>query len=404
METEKLYYKDVNMKKCDSVVKRLARVKGGVAIILDKTVFFPEGGGQPCDLGTVGGIPLEKVYENDGVVFHLISSSDAKELGLGDKVECVLDWDRRFENMQRHCGEHILSGAFDRLFGGVNRGFHMGEDYMTIDIRLEKDPKYSQITGEMASAAESDANRVIWSDLPVTLSHFDYRVDAEKMPLRKVLAFEDDISVVSVGDIADPADCVACCGTHPKTSGQVGLVKIYKVEKNKDMCRVYFDAGKRAFEHCCKEHDLLSEIMVSHSAGLDDLAEKLNADSCKNRLSRERLHELISSLIDISAKKILREIGSENADNVYEFPLLTTDELIKIGSIVSAQNDCTLMICDRKSCTLLLFSKDIDCGNFVKANAGSFGGKGGGKSEMARAVFPDMGSLEDFSFYVRDNK
>ena len=87
----------------------------------------------------------------------------------------------------------------------------------------------------MARAAESDANRVIWSDLPVTVSHFDYRVDAEKMPLRKVLAFEDDISVVSVGDIADPADCVACCGTHPKTSGQVGLVKIYKVEKNKDM-------------------------------------------------------------------------------------------------------------------------------------------------------------------------
>ena len=117
--------------------------------------------------------------------------------------------------MQRHCGEHILSGVFYSLFGGVNRGFHMGHEYMTIDISLEEDPKKKDITWEDALAAQLEANKVIWSDAPVTVIRFDSRDKAEKMPLRKALAFDEDISIVCVGSVENAADCVACCGTHP---------------------------------------------------------------------------------------------------------------------------------------------------------------------------------------------
>ena len=135
---------------------------------------------------------------------------------------------------------------FYKLCGAVNRGFHMGDDYMTVDMRLEDNPAYETITWETALKAEEMTNNVIWSDLPIIVRHFDKREDAENLPLRKKLSIDEDITIVCVGDENNPSDCVACCGTHPARSSQVGLLKIYKVEKNKDMFRIYFEAGKRA--------------------------------------------------------------------------------------------------------------------------------------------------------------
>ena len=193
MKITKLYQQDRYLKNWTAritSVRASDETPGQFTLTLDRTAFFPEGGGQSCDTGTIenphGKFTVIDVQEDGENVIHTVKPADdsgTPELSTGTEVTCSLDWGRRFDNMQRHCGEHILSGIFFSLFGGVNRGFHMGHDYMTIDISLEEKPEITEITYQDALRAELEANRVIWSDAPVTVLRFDSREEAEKMPL-----------------------------------------------------------------------------------------------------------------------------------------------------------------------------------------------------------------------------
>ena len=148
MKTIKLFQSDVYKRSTEAIVSNIDRnvAHNSISIVLDQTIFFPTGGGQSCDLGTINGIKVVDVFEKDDILYHILEGCDST-IQVGDKVSLEIDWKRRFDNMQRHCGEHILSGIFFKLFGGVNRGFHMGEDYMTIDISLEADERYTEIIG-----------------------------------------------------------------------------------------------------------------------------------------------------------------------------------------------------------------------------------------------------------------
>lgn len=172
MKTDRLFKDNVYLKETRASVTSVSQRNGKTLITLDKTIFFPTGGGQSCDLGQIGKFQVEDVYEYEDEIYHQVDC-DPCSLQPGLSVDLKIDWQRRFDNMQRHCGEHILSGIFYREFGGVNRGFHMGDQYMTIDISLEEDPKFTKITWEMAKLAELEANRVIWNDLPVISRHFE---------------------------------------------------------------------------------------------------------------------------------------------------------------------------------------------------------------------------------------
>ena len=393
MSTIKLYQQDVYMKECTSTI---TSVDGNV-IQLDQTIFFPTGGGQSCDLGTIGGMKVVEVFEEGEEVFHRLAEGASPE--VGQQVECEIDWARRFDNMQRHCGEHILSGIFFREFGGINRGFHMGDDYMTIDISLEEDPSITEITWEMAKHAELCTNEVIWSNAPVTVCRFETREEAEKMPLRKKLAIDEEISIVCVGDINNAADCVACCGTHPSTAGQVGLVKLYKVEKNKGMFRIYFEAGKRALLDYDKKHDLLTVLGNRYSAGPDDLLNKMDARKEKDQAIKNELHVLRQSVIESRVASIREDLAAAGPDDilVYEFGDMKTDDLLNIGRPVMDEVKKLLLIISPQDNTLLLFSDGtVECGKLVKENASIYNGKGGGSKNNARAIFPKREGLDTF--------
>ncbi len=210
MATERLYQKDVYLREADLTVTEVREYKGKMQVACESTIFFPEGGGQLCDLGTLGGVAISDVKEDKetGTVWHTVA--DASGFEPGRTVKAVLDWQRRFDHMQMHCGEHILSGRFHELFGVENHGFHMGEDYMTIDM-LAKDG--SPITDEQILQAELAANEVIWRNVPVVTTWFDTAEEALSMPVRKEIKFGEDISVVTVGSVDAPLDCCACCGT-----------------------------------------------------------------------------------------------------------------------------------------------------------------------------------------------
>lgn len=403
MYTRKAFEKSEYLTKWDSIITSVEEENGNFLVIFESTIFFPIGGGQNCDTGTItspekgSSAQISDVNIRDGVIYHTLENVRG-DFQPGDKVTMEIDWPNRFDNMQRHCGEHILSGAFYRLYGGMNKGFHMGKDFITIDIAFPHEDPYQQVTWEMAEAAEADANAVIQSDVPVTVDYFKTRSEAEKMPLRKALAFDEDISVVTVGDKEHPMDCVACCGTHPSTAGQVGLIKIYKIEPNKGMSRVFFEAGGRAYAKYRDQFNILYDLGNRLSAGYEDILSKYDKQVRRNQESRDRLHRLTQVLVSQKSSQILSDLSSvSECMLVYEEDLFTADDILDIGKIIEPSIKGLVALIATDTNTVFLFSGgEPACGKLVKEYASDFGGRGGGKANMARAVFPDKSGCKAF--------
>lgn len=395
MKTKRIYRENVYQRSCTSQITDVQTAPDGHPLItLDQTVFFPTGGGQSCDRGLLAGLAVSDVYEDGDVIRHKLACGENEcKLSIGDEIEIAIDWEHRFDNMQRHCGEHILSGKFYELYGGVNRGFHMGEDYMTIDISLEEDPAYDKISWEMAKEAELRTNEAIWANLPVITRHFDSRKEAENLPLRKALTFDEDITIVCVGAVENPADCVACCGTHPSTSGQVGMVKIYKVESNKGMSRIYFEAGQRAFRQYQARFDVLTTLENRLSAGFDDLLDKFAAQQEKNKGVRDQLYHLKKWVISRETDDIKAALAPAF---VRKYDKLSINDILEIGRGLAGSIPTIAFLVHEPSNTVLLFSDKHDCGKLVKENADIYQGKGGGNKNTARAIFPKAEYIDTF--------
>lgn len=402
MNTRRLFREDVYLKTCEAVVQTVSTHDGKVLVTLDQTIFFPTGGGQSCDIGTMNGLPVVDVYEYKDDILHCVDCApDA--LQSGDTVQLAIDWTHRFDNMQRHCGEHILSGIFFSLFGGVNRGFHMGHDYMTIDISLEEKPEITEITYQDALRAELEANRVIWSDAPVTVLRFDSREEAEKMPLRKALAFDEDISIVCVGSVENASDCVACCGTHPDTAGQVGLIKIYKIEKYKGMFRIYFEAGQRALADYDIKHDMLTDLSNRYSSSVEDFPSKLKAQEEKTAALKDELFHLKKAYIENECTRLDAILDGADA-NVVVYPLehLSLDDASSMGKHYMGKTDRLIMLYAKKNTSYILVSDgSIKCGALVKEYASFYNGKGGGNDTSARAIFSNADDAALFADLIR---
>ena len=265
----------------------------------------------------------------------------------------------------------------------------MGDNYMTIYISLEEDPSFTEITWEMAMKAEMAANQVIWQNLPVITRHFDSKSQAEGLPLRKALAIEEDITIVCVGSVANPSDCVACCGTHPSTAGQVGLIKIYKVESNKGMFRIYFEAGKRALAKYRLQLDTMIQLENSLSAGDEDLMSKYRSQQEKNRQARTQLYLLKKEIINRESESLINQMSTDPGRiPVREYSLLSADDLASLAREVSENIPKLLFLVHKPTMTVFLCSDGhIDCSSLVKDNASIYGGKGGGSRTLARAIF-----------------
>ena len=233
METVRLHYENAFTQDFTAVVESCGAVKGGFAVVLDRTAFYPEGGGQPADHGTLGDVRVLDVHEKDGVVTHLCD----RALPVGAEVSGHIDWARRFDHMQQHSGEHIVSGMLCSAFHCDNVGFHMGADTVTIDYNAD-------ISWEQALDIERRANRYIWEDHPV---HIWYPSPAElaALPYRSKKALEGAVRITAFPG----ADMCACCGTHVASSGQVGLVKLLSCQKFRDGVRLELLCGQRALDY-----------------------------------------------------------------------------------------------------------------------------------------------------------
>lgn len=268
METEKLYYEDPFMPSFAATVLSCEEAKGGCAIVLDRTAFYPEGGGQPYDTGVLGGAKVLAVHEKGGVITHLCD----RPLPVGERVEGEIDWARRFDHMQQHSGEHICSGLICERFHCDNVGFHMGADTVTIDFNAD-------ISWEELMEIEEAANRYICEDHAIDI-HFYRGAELEKVEYRSKKPLEGDVRIVAFTG----ADCCACCGTHVLRAGQVGLVKFLSVQKFREGVRIELLCGDRARRYlsACWEQSLhiaqaLSVKPVASAAAVERLLTELGA-------------------------------------------------------------------------------------------------------------------------------
>ena len=268
METRKLYYEDPFMKSFAATVLSCEEAKGGCAVVLDETAFYPEGGGQPYDTGTLGGAKVLAVHEKGGVITHLCD----RPLPAGTRVEGEIDWARRFDHMQQHSGEHICSGLICERFRCDNVGFHMGTDTVTIDFNAD-------ISWEELMEIEEAANRYICEDHPIDI-RFYRGAELDKVEYRSKKPLEGDVRIVAFPG----ADCCACCGTHVLRSGQVGLVKFLSVQKFREGVRIELLCGDRARRYlsACWEQSLhigqaLSVKPVASAAAVERLQSELGA-------------------------------------------------------------------------------------------------------------------------------
>ena len=239
METEKLYYHDPFLREFTATILSCEETKKGCIVTLDRSAFYPEGGGQPADHGTLDGIAVTDVHEKDGVILHTCASA----VECGKTVTGVIDWERRFDHMQQHSGEHIISGILCADYACDNVGFHMGADTVTIDYNAD-------ISWEQALTAEAKANAVIWSDREVEISYPD-KAALAALDYRSKKELEGQVRIVTF----PAADCCACCGTHVLRAGQVGLVKVLSCQKFREGSRMEIMCGGRALTYLGKTYE-----------------------------------------------------------------------------------------------------------------------------------------------------
>ena len=250
METKKLYYDDPFLREFSAQVLSCEEVKGGFSVVLDATAFYPEGGGQPADRGTLGMIRVLDVHEKDGVITHLCDGG----FEPGETVKGAIDWARRFDHMQQHSGEHICSGLICERFGCDNVGFHMGADIVTIDFNAE-------IGWEELMEIEARANRYIYEDHAIDIQ-FHRGAELEAIDYRSKKPLEGDVRIVSFPG----ADCCACCGTHVSRSGQVGVVKFLSCQKFREGVRIELLCGERAYRYLAATWEQNLRVAQSLSA------------------------------------------------------------------------------------------------------------------------------------------
>lgn len=390
------------------------------SLILDRSIFAPEAGGQPCDLGIISlghsGEFLEVLHvsEKNGILYHKVQNLP-QAFQSGKEVLLQLNWERRFDHMQNHCAEHILSGILFTRHGIANKGFHLGTDFSTLDADIKNAP------AELITELEDLANEVVFSRVPVEIEMIESKEDAEKRPLRKALKVDEDISVVTIPGV----DCVACCCPHPTTTAEVGLIKIIRAENYKGMTRIYFLAGKRALLDYRKKHDVISVLNQKYSSDEDSLIENIKIHDKKVDQLRRDLHTMQEIFAGQEADRLIaRAVGQGSAENeglttapvsgkpglgasgeafpgaiIETYERESLDGLKRIAKKLMERTDAPVILAsDSQLCVLLTHSgkSTLHMGQIVKDFACGFGGKGGGSNTQAQALFKDKEVMDNF--------
>jgi alanyl-tRNA synthetase len=376
--TMRLYYDDPYLREFDAQIVDRVVAPGSLRYALDQTAFYPEGGGQPADTGTLNGVQVVDVQSEAGIVWHEV----AGDLGAGE-LRGVLDWPRRFDHMQQHQGQHLLSAAFQNLFSIPTTSFHLGRTSVTIDLGAP------EITESHLRDAERLANQVVWENRPIQ-ARFVTTEDLARLRLRKLPVVDGDIRVVSVPDF----DHSACGGTHPTHTGAVGLIFLLRSERRGAETRVEFACGGRALDLLRASHGQVQKLANELTVGTDELESAILRLRDSEVEGRKELTRARRSLIDYEASRLMTDARRLNGvalvvECLGERP---GNELQDLALALSRDGALAVLGTPGSPAQIIMARPDthtLDCATILKDVLAQSGGKGGGRPGMARGGLPN---------------
>lgn len=385
---EKLYYTDRYKKEFYANVKDIKERDGLYLVELDKTAFFPGGGGQFSDRGTLDGKKIIDMLEENGKIYHIM-----EEKLLKKEVKGVIDWDRREDGMHQHFGQHVLSGCFYTKYKKNTCGFHLGEEISTVDIE-------GDLTDEQLIFIENMANDIIKQNIHVDIFVPSKDELEETWTRRKLPDTAEEIRIVKIGDL----DTNACCGCHPEYTGELKLLKIKKTEKNRNATRVEFLAGTRAVEYVLKRDNVMSKI-CKHLSCNEENIEKciLNIENNLDEIIHQR-NILEEELLNYKIDKLLK--NSNKIGNIEIIKHIFKDKDAKY------LNKIVKKLTEKKNIIIMLFNVTTDKVNIVFAynngmegpdlnkifqeNINILDGKGGGNKYLTQGAGKNNNKLDEF--------
>lgn len=391
--TEKIYYENQYIKEFEAEIIEIRETEGKVYVVLDKTAFFPGGGGQRCDEGYIDGIKVIRVIEED-VILHEVEK-DIQKLG---KVKCRIDWDVRLDGMQQHLGQHVLSGCFFSLFNINTCGIHLGESISTVDL-------IGEVSKEQILEAEKEANKVIAKNLKVNFVITD-RQKAKKMGLRRELQSSDKtIRVVEIENL----DINACCGVHPSQTLELQMIKIKGFEKHKGNTRIYFLAGKRAVNDYLERDNVLENICNMLSSNDKEVINSLNNLENELKQLRDENNKIRAEIGAYEIKAL--EDKSEKINNKNVICNIYNEEnmkyLTKIANTLTQKESVIVLFASKEKdrCNLLFSAskdiKNIKINDLLKDALTLIDGKGGGSPYFAQGSGKNVLNLQNAIEYVK---
>lgn len=385
MLKDRLYYADAYCKSFTAQVAKSAQDEQGQPyVVLDNTAFYPEGGGQPADAGTLNGVAVLHVEEVDGEIRHMVT----KNFATTGEVEGVIDWERRFDHMQQHAGQHILSAAFVELFDFPTVSFHLGKEIVSIDLDVE------EVSPEQLAVVERLANDVILENRPIE-TKWVTEDELGQYSLRKQLAVTDEIRLVIIPNFDDNG----CGGTHPSSTGQVSVLKILSTEKQRRKVRVHFVCGGRVLQQFQRKNQQLTAASQLLNAPEDGVAGAIEKLLTTNYALEKLLEEAQETLLVFEAKELLNTQHHGVVKAI--FSGRTVQQLQKLAKLLVTENEnvIALLVADNEDRYQFVAARGASIETSMKQVSAAvlplIGGKGGGNDAFVQGGGEQLVTAEE---------
>ena len=380
-ETKRLYLEDPYQIEFEAHVVEKVIWEKKPALVLDQTCFYPESGGQPCDKGVINGIEIIKVLEDEARIIHLLAGGISS-----DKVTGKVEWETRFDHMQQHSGQHILSQSFHELLGAETLAFHLGEAFSTLEMDLRK------ISEEEIENIEERANEIVYENREIKC-YFIPEEEIESVPLRRPPKKKGLIRVVEVSDF----DFSACGGTHVRRSGEIGLIKILRLERIRNNIRFEFICGRRALEDYLRKSRIVRELSARFTVNEGEIlntVEKLSSDLKSQRRGGKKLQEKIAryeaqEIIQEEKEKIIKEVFVDKTPEEARFLVLNIirkGDFVVLFGLKGEERGHLILACSD--------SINIDLREIVPIVSPLIKGKGGGRPSLVEVAGEEKENLE----------
>ena len=392
MRTERLYDDDPYLTEFRAEVIEILPYGDKYGIVLDRTAFYPAGGGQPWDTGYLNDEKVTEVIEKDGNLLHIVDNKL-----LSTEVKGSVNWARRFDFMQQHTGQHILSACFEKLLNGSTDSFHMGKDIVSIEINIDN------FSIDDAERIENMANDIIYSNLPV-ITRIVNGEEINSLPLRKMPKVTENIRIVEVKEI----DYSPCGGTHVRATGEVGMIKIKSWEKCKGGIRFTFVCGSRALKDYGMYNSIIRTLSEKLSVRDSEIIEAIDKLLLDLRNTEKQLSASTQELMRIEADNIIKEYpvvsGIRLISRVFDNRSINDVKLLA-QYLTKVPGTVALLACKNENAQAIFSrSEDVnmDMNTLFKAVLPIIDGKGGGNSKTAQGGGSKAEGLEEFMNNARN--